>query len=395
MSRASLHDPRCRLLLLAVATTHALFAHPTASSRGRPCRGPSTTSRFGGEDDTDALSGWMDCAPLDDLQWRLVRARLEARHRLKYTRRKPRYLSYEAASQWAQRLAIGRTAQDWRDWLELGEDWSVYVPTSPDIYYGKTGEWVSWANFLCGEEPEAGDASSETLSPAYFERLDYAEYVPWDLLGRPQPAVRRAFLDWPCKTTVLDVGCGAGDNANWLAGRGHRVVGIDINPSAISTAIQRRDSTFQPAIRAAGGSADFLVASALSFDSSEVGERARALRGFQVVLDSGLLHCLSNKDQWRYVGQLGSVVQTGGRVFVGCFSDENPSPWSNPRRISKTRLAELFDTDGWRILDISRTWWQRPVPPSSTPTNEGDAATNRTVGWCLAWWCVVERLGAL
>ena len=57
-----------------------------------------------------------------------------------------------------------------------------------------------------------------------FATLDYdAEFVPWDI-GEAQPQVRNAARDGAfgsAGTTVLDCGCGAGDNANWLAARGH------------------------------------------------------------------------------------------------------------------------------------------------------------------------------
>ena len=59
-----------------------------------------------------------------------------------------------------------------------------------------------------------------------FATLDYdAEFVPWDI-GEAQPQVRNAARDGAfgsAGTTVLDCGCGAGDNANWLAARGQAV----------------------------------------------------------------------------------------------------------------------------------------------------------------------------
>lgn len=307
-----------------------------------------------------------------------------------------RYFAYRDASLWAQRLRIGRTAEDWQRWLERGENWSVSMPKFPDAYYSETGDWVSWIHFLQGDKPLLGSEDSEVLPPDYFRHVEYENFVPWDLRGHPQPAVRRAFIDRQGRANILDVGCGAGDNANWLAGRGHKVVGIDINAGAIRTAVERRDSAFKVAIQHTGGSADFYVASALSLDSSVVFERARSVQGFEVALDSGLLHCLSDADQQQYVAQLASVVRIGGCAYVGCFSDENPSPWLNPRRLSKARLAEIFNlSEGWRILDISRTWWQRPVPPPAT-TEGGSQSTKTAVsgGWCYAWWCVAERCAA-
>ena len=68
------------------------------------------------------------------------------------------------------------------------------------------------------------DAPTEVPPQSVFATLDYdAEFVPWDI-GEAQPQVRNAARDGAfgsAGTTVLDCGCGAGDNANWLAARGH------------------------------------------------------------------------------------------------------------------------------------------------------------------------------
>src|ERR671924_363194 len=52
----------------------------------------------------------------------------------------------------------------------------------------------------------------------------YAGQAPWDI-GRPQ----KPFLDVADRVTgsVLDAGCGTGDTALFLAGRGCQVTGID------------------------------------------------------------------------------------------------------------------------------------------------------------------------
>src|SRR5438067_7550901 len=52
----------------------------------------------------------------------------------------------------------------------------------------------------------------------------YAGQAPWDI-GRPQPA----FVAVADRVTgsVLDAGCGTGDNALFFAGRGCTVTGID------------------------------------------------------------------------------------------------------------------------------------------------------------------------
>jgi hypothetical protein len=61
----------------------------------------------------------------------------------------------------------------------------------------------------------------------------YAGQAPWDI-GRPQ----QAFLDVADRITgsVLDAGCGTGDNALFFASRGHKLTGIDFLEEPITRA---------------------------------------------------------------------------------------------------------------------------------------------------------------
>jgi cyclopropane fatty-acyl-phospholipid synthase-like methyltransferase len=45
---------------------------------------------------------------------------------------------------------------------------------------------------------------------------------------------------------------------------------------------------------------------------------------FDNVIDSGLFHVFSDEDRKKYVEGLATVLKTGGRVFLMCFSNEEP-----------------------------------------------------------------------
>lgn len=51
----------------------------------------------------------------------------------------------------------------------------------------------------------------------------------------PDPSVRDLAERLPAGSRVVDLGCDTGRHSIFLAGQGHRVVGVDINPSAIKT----------------------------------------------------------------------------------------------------------------------------------------------------------------
>src|SRR4051794_33774222 len=86
-----------------------------------------------------------------------------------------------------------------------------------------------------------------------FENI-YAGQPPWDI-GRPQ----RAFIDVAdqIKGSLLDAGCGTGDNALFFADRGLAVTGIDFLAEPIQRAKQKAMEQ--------GLTATFLVKDALSF----------------------------------------------------------------------------------------------------------------------------------
>ena len=147
---------------------------------------------------------------------------------------------------------------------------------------------------------------AEVLPPSYFESLRYDEDdVPWDLTGLPQAAVRNAAQSGafgPAGTVILDCGCGSGDNANWLAANhGYEVLGFDLSANAVATATARAaQPEMARAIEAAGGRVEFVQASASELGAAaRVQARARELGGFEVALDSALLHCLDDEPQVR------------------------------------------------------------------------------------------------
>jgi 2-polyprenyl-3-methyl-5-hydroxy-6-metoxy-1,4-benzoquinol methylase len=79
-----------------------------------------------------------------------------------------------------------------------------------------------------------------------FHRMyDSGAQVPWDT-RRPQPGFITAVNRGWFKSPVLDVGCGYGDNAIFLAHEGYDVVGVDYVPAAITEARKRAAAAGDP-----------------------------------------------------------------------------------------------------------------------------------------------------
>ena len=112
--------------------------------------------------------------------------------------------------------------------------------------------------------------------------------------------MHRLFASLP-SSRVLDAACGTGRHSAYLAGRGHRIVGVDRSPEMLEQARQKI-----PAGDFREGDLDALPLDAESVDA--------------VVCALALVHL---PDVTAAVGELARVVRPGGRVIV---SDVHPFP---------------------------------------------------------------------
>jgi ubiquinone/menaquinone biosynthesis C-methylase UbiE len=194
-----------------------------------------------------------------------------------------------------------------------------------------------------------------------FEAL-YAGQAPWDI-GKPQ----QPFIDRADQITgsILDAGCGTGDTALFLAGRGNRVTGIDFLEEPIQRAKRK--------VAERGLSATFLVKDALTLTGWD--ER------FDNVVDSGLFHVVTDEDRQRYVAGLATVLKPGGRLFLMCFSDEEPGT-QGPRRVSKQELNDAY-ARGWEIEAIEACRVETRPDLKDFQFSEGGPK---------AWFAVIRRV---
>jgi len=210
--------------------------------------------------------------------------------------------------------------------------------------------------------PMSSSVVTNSIDRAAFENF-YAGPAPWDI-GKPQPAFT-AVAD-QVTGPILDAGCGTGEHALFFAARGHRVIGIDFVEEAIRRA--RRKAAER------GLAVEFLVKDATAL--AQWGKR------FASVLDCGLFHVFSDDDRRRYVRGLAEVVEPGSRLFLLCFSDEEPGT-EGPRRVSRQELYDAF-ADGWEV---------ESVQPVQVEVNPEFTEVKFSQGGPKAWFAVVRRQG--
>ncbi len=147
-------------------------------------------------------------------------------------------------------------------------------------------------------------------TPGDFEARYQAGTTPWDI-GRPQPALVRAAEAGLVVGSVLDVGCGTGENGLYLAGRGHVVMGLDASPTAVARAREK-----QAARGVTPAQAQFHV-----WDALQLG---RLRKAFDTVVDCGLFHTFDRPTRRLYAQSLVEVMSSGSDLLLLCFSDEEP-----------------------------------------------------------------------
>jgi len=76
----------------------------------------------------------------------LRRKRLEAQVRCQSRR----FLSFSECCKWVQINLDFKSADEWYEWVSLGEGLSPYIPTRPDEVYSRQGKWRGWDYFLQG-----------------------------------------------------------------------------------------------------------------------------------------------------------------------------------------------------------------------------------------------------
>ena len=166
-----------------------------------------------------------------------------------------------------------------------------------------------------------------------FFNSAYNGRPPWET-GRPQKEFIQLEQAGEIVGSVLDVGCGTGENALYLAAQGHEVWGVDFAPAAIQKA---KDKATQRHL-----SVTFLVLHVLELQTLG--------RTFDTVIDSGLFHVLSDEERALFVDSLASVMHRGGAYFMLCFSELEQGEYG-PRRITQAEIKRSFQ-GGWHISYI-------------------------------------------
>jgi SAM-dependent methyltransferase len=160
-----------------------------------------------------------------------------------------------------------------------------------------------------------------------YEEASYRE-LPW-FSSKPYPWLKTTVEShgFAPGSRVLDIGCGAGTNALFLASSGFRASGIDLAPGAIRAAEKRA--------RSAGLEADFRVGDALRLPF----RRAT----FGGLVDIGCFHTLPVRLRRQYADEVSRVLRPGGRFALAWVAREFSGAFGPPHRLSVEEATDALE----------------------------------------------------
>ena len=180
-------------------------------------------------------------------------------------------------------------------------------------------------------------AADPDHSHRYIERFKIMEAAGHDLYGEARTVDAMA----PREARILDAGCGPGRHAGWLHQRGHRVVGVDVDPVLIAAAQEDHPG---PA---------FLVGDLADLDLPSQGIEA----DFDIILSAGnVMSFLAPSTRVDTLRRLKDHLTSGGRLVTGFGAGRG---YDFTDFLSDAQVAELTP-----VLAFS-TWDLRPWQPDS------------------------------
>ncbi len=161
--------------------------------------------------------------------------------------------------------------------------------------------------------------------------------IPWNSETPPDALVNliQNGIVQPCRT--VDLGCGAGNYAIYLAGLGFDVTGVDSSPTAIKIAGKNTKKR--------GARCRFIVADLLG-DLHEVTDT------FDFAYDWEFLHHIFPEDREAYIRNVYKITNPGATYFSVCFAESDPQ-FGGSGKYRTTRIGTtLYFSSESELMDL-------------------------------------------
>ena len=187
-------------------------------------------------------------------------------------------------------------------------------------------------------------ASRHTLFQIFYR----IGFTPWD--GHPIAQTLQDLIegtgDTPALPTgsALDLGCGTGDSSIYLAQHGWKVTGVDFVPKALDKA----------RAKAAGLPINFVRADVTQLSRAGIGT------DFELIVDNGCLHNMSDGDRDAYVRKVSAVAAPDARLLIVAF---RPGGRFGVRGVDPAEMERRFKSD-WTLVSAGN---ERELDREKTP----------------------------
>jgi ubiquinone/menaquinone biosynthesis C-methylase UbiE len=183
-------------------------------------------------------------------------------------------------------------------------------------------------------------ASKHTLFRLFYR----FGFTPWD--GHPIAQNLQDLVTELPAGSALDLGCGTGDSSIYLAQHGWKVTGVDYVPQALDKARAKATAT--------KASVNFVRADVTNLSQEGVGT------DFQLIVDNGCLHNMSDGDRDAYVREVTAVAAPDARLLIVAFQ---PGGRFGVRGVQSAEMERRF-TSAWTLLS---TGSERQLDEAQTP----------------------------
>jgi methyl halide transferase len=196
-----------------------------------------------------------------------------------------------------------------------------------------------------------------TMTPHDWDQHYVDGNLPWDS-GVPSKELIRELDEGSMPTgRAIELGCGTGTNAVYLASRGFDVTGFDVSPAALAAARQKAAQS--------GAKVNFAEADLCHFTLD--------VRPFDFVFDRGCYHAARRIDQPGFIKTLKRLTRPGTRFLLLAGNANEKGPPGPPTMTAAEICNELEPL--FEIQFLREFRFEVPDPPEGF----------------LAWSCSMTR----
>jgi SAM-dependent methyltransferase len=227
--------------------------------------------------------------------------------------------------------------------------------------------------YTCEDVLTMLDALLESSGPAWDDLFESRpERCPF-LTDRPDENLVAWYADDQLSPGyVLELGCGQGRNATYLADLGCTVDAIDSSAQAIEWAAERADR--------AGVRVNFQLGSIFGAAFEE--------GSYDLVYDSGCFHHLAPHRRRDYVELVTRAVKPGGSFGLVCFRPEGGSGYTDQQVYERASLGGGL---GYSAEQLRGLWDRPPFSVRALRPMRKEAATGQRFGEDFLWTLLATK----